>query len=87
MKKQNRTLLIVVGLVVLALLACCCCAAGFLGWGFFTIANDPDIQELVDEIAATPTCTPVPVIIRTPCLRRCRCRRHSTQRPPPRCRH
>ena len=66
MGKQNRTLLIVVGLVVLALLACCCCAAGFLGWGFFTIANDPDIRELVDEIAATPTLTPVPVIIRTP---------------------
>ncbi|UCC64924.1 MAG: immune inhibitor A, partial [Anaerolineae bacterium] len=31
-----------------------------------TVANNPDIQTLVDVFAATPTPTPVPVIVRTP---------------------
>jgi immune inhibitor A len=66
MENQNRTLWIIIGLVVLALLVCCCCAAAFLGWGVYNWAADPEIRDLVDEIAATPTATPVPVIIRTP---------------------
>lgn len=66
MEKQNHTLLIVIGIIISTLFTCCCCASGLMGWGFYTIANNTDIQELVDEISATPTPTPVPVIIRTP---------------------
>jgi immune inhibitor A len=66
MKKQSHTLLIIVGIVAFVLLACCCCVVGLLGWSTYSIASDSAIQELVDEIAATPTDTPVPVIIRTP---------------------
>ncbi|OQY24931.1 MAG: hypothetical protein B6I34_03015 [Anaerolineaceae bacterium 4572_32.1] len=66
MEKQNRTLPIVIALVILAFfLCCCCCAASLAGWTFY-IGQNPDFQELVEEISATPTGTPVPVIVRIP---------------------
>ncbi len=66
MEQRNYTLWVIIGIVALALLACCCCVVGFVGWSAYTVVNDPTFQEIVQEIAATPTVTPVPVIIRTP---------------------
>ena len=66
MPRRNTNSLLFTGLVALILAICCCSAIAFLGCGFLTAANNPDIQALVDMLAATQTPTPVPVIIRTP---------------------
>jgi len=65
MERQNRSLWIVIVIVALALLLCCCCIT-LLAWGIYSVATDPDMQELWGEISVTATPTPVPVIIRTP---------------------